>query len=334
MAGGEFTGVFAWMFLPRIAASYTLKLFHWVLHRTAPHLVPAPASAAYARHQRLSYIFVIFTYLLYTIWDTERSMGTNYYGIFGLRPSDFSQDQLRRNFRRLSLSLHPDKNPQGHQYFIVVQSAYKVLADPVLRAVYDRAGPEALMCQTCSTASDFILASIPRRLGVYTMYVLGSVALQVFRIGTYGKYWRYVAIGGFLALEMAMLVRKTEPLFIRSLLWLLPRRTGFEIALILQQLSTCLFIGMNQIGPQLMPQERNVSTIEMAKQLLGGIEAVNSEVVNSARRKVDMYRGSGLQRVLGEETEKEMALGMALGMSSKFRAEFNDRAEAERRKAT
>ncbi|KAJ1863660.1 hypothetical protein LPJ73_000466 [Coemansia sp. RSA 2703] len=335
MAAGDFTGVVGWLFLPKFAASCTLTGAHWMLQRVAPQMVPHPNTSRYALHQRLSYVFVIFVYLVYTLVDTERNLGSNYYHILGLNPRDFSQLQLRQNFRRLSLVLHPDKNPGGEKLFIAVQNAYKILSDPVSRFVYDHAGLEAVACQTCMTVNDYILASIPRRIAMFLMTILGIVALQVLRIGAYGTYWRYIAVGSFLALEVSMMTRTTEPAFIRLLLWLIPNRTSFEIAQILRQLMVCIFIGLNQIGPQFVPVDSGSgNTVELAKSVLSGVKAIETEVVSNTRRTVGMFKGTGLERKMVREFEKEMTLGMTMGVSQAFRNEYTDRLNAERSNLT
>ncbi|KAJ1644864.1 hypothetical protein LPJ64_003487 [Coemansia asiatica] len=332
MAGGELTGMFAWMFLPKLASSLVLTAAHWVLQRTSPRLVPHQSTKTYERHQRLSYIFVILIYLVYTLWETERNMAANYYHILGLTPKSFTQSELRRNFRHLSLALHPDKNPQGERQFIAVQAAYKVLADPVSRFVYDHAGLEAAACQSCTTVSDYILASIPRRTGVYMMYILGNVALQVFRLGLFGTYWRYIAICSFMALEILMMTGTSDPGFIRFLSWAAPHRTSFEIAQILRQLMVCIFIALNQIGPQFIPRDQGGNTKTLAGTLSSFVEKTNEEIVSGSRRMANMFVNTGLRRQLEEALAHEMRLGVAMGTDKSFGKEMMGRMQAEHAK--
>ncbi|KAJ1941272.1 hypothetical protein GGF37_003626 [Kickxella alabastrina] len=332
MAGGDIGGIFGWMLLPPFAAKCTLVAFHWILRRFSPHLVPHPNTAKHAQHQRLSYIFVILLYLGYTLWSTEKGLAPNYYTMFGLDPGSYAPQQLRSNFRRLSLVLHPDKNPGSEGLFIHVQGAYKVLADPIMRFVYDRAGEAAVACASCKSTGDFILAALPRRLGVYLVYILGSIGVQVFGIGVYGTYWRYLAIACFLALDVLMMTRLTEPAVIHVLHWVMPRRTSFEIAQVLQQVMMCFFIALNQIGPHFIPQEKNVSTVVLAKELLVGLEVTDKEIVGRGRRIVDMYKGTGLESELAADFGAEMKLGMTMGTSKSFRTEYTERMNDERQK--
>ncbi|KAJ2631136.1 hypothetical protein H4R22_002194 [Coemansia sp. RSA 1290] len=331
-SSSNFTSILGWLLLPQLAASYLLKTVHWVLLRLAPSWVPHPRTPRYALHHRLSYATVIAAYLIYTLWSTEQNLGANYYHVLGMRPDTFSSSQLRRNFRKLSLVLHPDKNPEGEQQFILVQHAYNVLSDPLTRFVYNHAGEAAVKCQTCKSVSDFMLAAIPRRLAMYLTFIMGSVAMQVFRIGRYGTYWRYIAIGSFAALELAMMTRSTDPLVIRLLLQLAPHRTSFEMAQILQQVMVCFFIAMNQIGPQFVPRESNVNTVALAKQLLTITKNTKTEVLGKADRLAGFYKNTGLERHLSESFASELQLGMTIGTSRKFREEYIDKLNCERTK--
>ncbi|ORX66831.1 DnaJ-domain-containing protein [Linderina pennispora] len=227
---GDLFGVVGWLFLPKFASDCVLQGAHWVLARVAPGKVPAAHSAAYNLHRRLSYAVVIMLYLFYTLYSTEKSLGTNYYQLLGVSPSGVSSAQLKRNFRNLSLALHPDKNTGNEMEFIQVQEAYRVLSTPTLQFVYDRAGASALACQTCKSANDYLLAAVPRRLGVYGAFVFGNVILQVFRFGVNGIYWRYLAIGAFAVLELLIMTGKTTPVFIGAMQFVVRQRTGFEIA--------------------------------------------------------------------------------------------------------
>lgn len=40
--------------------------------------------------------------------------------------------EVRAAWRRRAAALHPDRNPQGHDAFIELQTAYRVLTDPAL----------------------------------------------------------------------------------------------------------------------------------------------------------------------------------------------------------
>ena len=63
----------------------------------------------------------------------------NYYQILGV-DENFSDDQIRRNYRKLAMQYHPDRNPgssEAEEKFKEIAEAYGVLTDPEKRRQYD-----------------------------------------------------------------------------------------------------------------------------------------------------------------------------------------------------
>ncbi len=70
----------------------------------------------------------------------------DYYEILGL-DRNASEDDIKRNYRRLALKYHPDRNPgnkEAEEKFKEASEAYEVLRDPEKRDLYDRFGHEGL----------------------------------------------------------------------------------------------------------------------------------------------------------------------------------------------
>lgn len=69
---------------------------------------------------------------------------SDYYALFSVSPSLVDQDPdcVRRAYKRLALSVHPDKcsEPDAEVAFKKVAKAYSVLSDPRLRQIYDTFG--------------------------------------------------------------------------------------------------------------------------------------------------------------------------------------------------
>jgi len=64
----------------------------------------------------------------------------NYYQILGLKPGA-SEEEIKKNYKKLALQYHPDKNrgnPTAEEKFKEIQEAYEVLSDPITRAEYDK----------------------------------------------------------------------------------------------------------------------------------------------------------------------------------------------------
>ncbi|CDW57584.1 DnaJ and Thioredoxin domain containing protein [Trichuris trichiura] len=70
----------------------------------------------------------------------------DYYEMLGV-DRNANEQEIRRAFKKLALSMHPDKrkdDPQAHEKFIEINEAYEVLKDAGKRKLYDSHGKEGL----------------------------------------------------------------------------------------------------------------------------------------------------------------------------------------------
>ncbi len=70
----------------------------------------------------------------------------DYYEILGLEPQA-SEEEIKKQYRRLAMECHPDRNPgdsEAAERFREAAEAYEVLRDPERRRIYDRFGHEGL----------------------------------------------------------------------------------------------------------------------------------------------------------------------------------------------
>ncbi|KAK3155922.1 hypothetical protein QOZ80_2AG0100440 [Eleusine coracana subsp. coracana] len=74
-------------------------------------------------------------------------MGMDYYNILKVNRNATLED-LKKSYRRLARTWHPDKNPTGgaeaESKFKQITEAYEALSDPEKRAIYDQYGEEGL----------------------------------------------------------------------------------------------------------------------------------------------------------------------------------------------
>ena len=68
---------------------------------------------------------------------------SKFYNILDV-PTDASDDVLKKNYRKLALKFHPDKNPDGGEKFKDISMAYNTLSDPEKRKIYDLKGEKGL----------------------------------------------------------------------------------------------------------------------------------------------------------------------------------------------
>ncbi|KAJ6290925.1 hypothetical protein OIU78_026629 [Salix suchowensis] len=88
-------------------------------------------------------LWVVMIFLVYYIKNMSREIQVfDPYAILELEPGALDSE-IKKNYRRLSIQYHPDKNPdpEAHKYFIeFITKAYQALTDPVSRENYEKYG--------------------------------------------------------------------------------------------------------------------------------------------------------------------------------------------------
>nr|CAD7394801.1 unnamed protein product [Timema cristinae] len=76
--------------------------------------------------------------------EVSLTMGEDYYSLLGVR-RDANKKEIRQTYKKLAVTLHPDKNqddPDAHEKFLSITKAYETLKDDELRKKYDLYGEE------------------------------------------------------------------------------------------------------------------------------------------------------------------------------------------------
>ncbi|KAF9979104.1 hypothetical protein BGZ73_006341 [Actinomortierella ambigua] len=295
----EYASFAGWLFLPSFATNVLHSVYRSAKYPVDSRAKPAVGSAKYVRTHNRIYCFVILAYLLYTILDVYQNLTPNYYNMLDIDFHQFSQKQLKKNFRMASLMYHPDKvGAEGAEIFVVLREAHDVLNDPVARIAYNKFGPGIAHCSTCKTTKDYVIAGISSLYSFHAGTVIVLILMSVFGKAQFGRYWRFLALLGMAALELAMVVR-SEPLW--ALSWIFPNRVTFEQVAILHQIYIAMFIAIAQIGPILMPSPP--SRMDAIKALVDRNETltaiINQESLQQMATTFDVYRNdpSGYTRL-------------------------------------
>ncbi len=71
----------------------------------------------------------------------------DYYKLLGVQKTA-SSEQIKKNYRKLALKWHPDKNPspKARDMFMKITEAYDVLSDPIARKRYDNRFTKSRPC--------------------------------------------------------------------------------------------------------------------------------------------------------------------------------------------
>uniref|UniRef100_A0A672Z2T1 DnaJ homolog subfamily C member 10 n=1 Tax=Sphaeramia orbicularis TaxID=375764 RepID=A0A672Z2T1_9TELE len=94
-----------------------------------------------SRPPSLPLLFLLLI-LMMSVWAESR----DYYELLGVS-REATTREIRRAFKQLALTMHPDKNPgdlSAHDKFLKVNRAYEVLKDEDLRKKYDKYGEKGL----------------------------------------------------------------------------------------------------------------------------------------------------------------------------------------------
>jgi hypothetical protein len=154
---------------------------------------PQPQSVKFERHRRRIFIFVITSYLLYTLYETfhQVQVAGDYYQVLGVSP--FADDRaIKSRFRRLAAQYHPDKvGIEGEAYFLYLRRAQETLTDPVKRFAYDRLGSDMLSLGEKKTMREFLMASLTR--SVLPQYLGGFATMVVLNWLWWANWGRYVS---------------------------------------------------------------------------------------------------------------------------------------------
>ncbi|KAG0210125.1 hypothetical protein BGX28_009666 [Mortierella sp. GBA30] len=316
-----FAGLAGWLFFPSFVANILQILWYAIKYPKASAAVPFKGSIKHTRDRNRILCGVVLLYLMYLIKEVDRMMEPNFYDTMDLRFHSFTQKQLKTNFKKASLQYHPDKAGQtGTDIFVGIRAAHEVLVDPVLRQAYDRFGSSTFKCTACKSARDYLNNGLQEFFVVYGATVVILVLIGVVGKGMNGRYWRFVLLGAFGALEL-YLVQSATPN--KMMAWVMPNRVTFEQIVILRQIYLSSAMAMSQIG-SIIGSSSNKGQVKGAslKESLTRLEALitvsNSESLEGLRSMFDAIRDN--DKCMGQMQQRlcRMSLEYTLVQDQRF----------------
>eukprot|EP00586_Coscinodiscus_wailesii_P023752 CAMPEP_0172498422 /NCGR_PEP_ID=MMETSP1066-20121228/113418_1 /TAXON_ID=671091 /ORGANISM="Coscinodiscus wailesii, Strain CCMP2513" /LENGTH=363 /DNA_ID=CAMNT_0013271699 /DNA_START=154 /DNA_END=1245 /DNA_ORIENTATION=+ len=173
-----------------------------------------------------------------------KAKGPNYYAKLNVT-RDSNPLAIKRAYKKLSLQLHPDKNPSpdASAQFDALKKAYDVLIDMELRQVYDKFGAEGIAKNKRFDETRFFI-----ELGVfYTTWGMMTFMLTLGRKSGDARQWVFTGLILMLVIEIALMT--TQENVIPT--WLFPRVTEYECVWLLHSLFPAFMNGCRSLGSYL-----------------------------------------------------------------------------------
>lgn len=244
-------------------------------------------------------------YLLFSIYeaDWEQQRAGDFYGDLGVG-LDAPVADIKRKYRRISASLHPDKGGDVMDQYYRIQNAHATLADDVKRFAYDRLGPDMLAWKNCVVIRDYMVQAAQTILPYYGMAGIFMYMMPYFGYLTTGRYWRWLAFAAVLVFEAHVITRPVHPAvltnFINPVITTFtahPPYLPFQAVALARKLSITLTIALGQLGPYLTAdtsggrvafQHKGVSEEARLKKSIEQLESTVAGIHQDVGRALDM----------------------------------------------
>lgn len=193
--------------------------------------------------------------------------GSNYYVQLDVT-RDSNPLEIKRAYKRLSLILHPDKNPSpdATDQFDAVKQAYDVLMDMEFREVYNKFGKEGITQNKRYDETQFLLEAAV----FYVSYGMMAFMLTLGKKSGEARNWTFTGLVVMLVLEVAIMTSQTNPLPS----WLFPQMTEHEVIWLLHSLFPAFMNGCRSLGSFLF-----VDLDGQTRQLLLALQEQNKDIL-------------------------------------------------------
>ena len=197
-----------------------------------------------------------------------QAKGPNHYSLLSVNRNSSPLD-IKRAYKKLSLQLHPDKNPNdpdASAKFDRVKKAYDVLMDMEFREVYNKFGQDGINSNKRFDETQFFI-----ELGVF--YVTWGIMAYVLTLGSrsgLARQWTFTGLIVMLVVEISIMTSRGNPFPS----WFLPQNTEYEAIWLLHSLFPAFMNGCRSIGGYLF-----VDLDAQTRQLLLALQEQNKDIL-------------------------------------------------------
>ena len=197
-----------------------------------------------------------------------QAKGPNHYTLLNVNRNSSPLD-IKRAYKKLSLQLHPDKNPNdpdASNKFDRVKKAYDVLMDMEYREVYNKFGQDGINSNKRFDETQFFI-----ELGVF--YVTWGIMAFVLTLGKrsgLARQWTFTGLIVMLVVEISIMSSRGNPFPS----WFLPQNTEYEAVWLMHTLFPAFMNGCRSIGGYLY-----VDLEAQTRQLLLALQEQNKDIL-------------------------------------------------------
>ena len=203
-----------------------------------------------------------------TIGMEMQAKGLNHYSLLNVNRNSSPLD-IKRAYKKLSLQLHPDKNPNdpnASAKFDRVKKAYDVLMDMEFREVYNKFGADGINSNKRYDETQFFI-----ELAVF--YVTWGIMAYVLTLGkksSLSRQWTFTGLIVMLVLEISIMTSRGNPFPS----WFFPQNSEYEVVWLMHTLFPALMNGCRSIGGYLY-----VDLEAQTRQLLLALQEQNKDIL-------------------------------------------------------
>jgi len=197
-----------------------------------------------------------------------QAMGPNHYSLLNVNRNSSPLD-IKRAYKKMSLQLHPDKNPNdpnASSKFDRIKKAYDVLMDMEFREVYNKFGQDGINSNKRFDETQFFM-----ELGIF--YITWGIMAYVLTLGSrsgLGRQWTFTGLIVMLVIEISIMTSRGNPFPS----WFLPQNTEHEAVWLMHTLFPAFMNGCRSIGGYLY-----VDLEAQTRQLLVALQEQNKDIL-------------------------------------------------------